>query len=72
MRQTRMTPLLVLAAALAVGGTSARATEPVSPLPDPDTAHQVLAETPAVQAALAAREAAWARGEALDVGPYEF
>ena len=37
-----------------------------------DTAHAVLAETPAVQAALAAREAARARGEALDAGPYEF
>lgn len=67
-----MTPLLVLAVALAVGGTNARAAEPVAPLPDPDTAHQVLAETPAVQAALAAREAARARGEALDAGPYEF
>jgi outer membrane protein TolC len=32
----------------------------------------VLAETPAVQAALAARDAARARGDALGVGPYEF
>jgi outer membrane protein TolC len=67
-----MTPVLVLAAALAVSATQARAAEPLPPLPDPDTAHQVLAETPAVQAALAAREAARARGEALDAGPYEF
>jgi outer membrane protein TolC len=72
MRQTRFTPVLVLAAALAVSAPPARAAAPVPPLPDPDTAHQVLAETPAVQAALAAREAARARGEALDAGPYEF
>jgi len=66
-------PLLIsLAAALALGATAAFAAEPAAPLPDPDTAHAVLAETPAVQAALAARDAARARGEALDVGPYEF
>ncbi|GMU45265.1 MAG: hypothetical protein AMXMBFR26_00470 [Porticoccaceae bacterium] len=68
-----MKPLLIgLAAALAVGAGTASAAGPATPLPDPDTAHTVLAETPAVQAALAARDAAKARGEALGVGPYEF
>lgn len=73
MRSKGMKPLLVgLTAALALGAMAAFATEGAGPLPDPDTAHAVLAETPAVQAALAARDAARARGEALDVGPYEF
>lgn len=73
MRARGMKPLLIgLTAALALGATAAFATEGAAPLPDPDTAHTVLAETPAVQAALAARDAARARGEALDVGPYEF
>ncbi|ANX04934.1 TolC family protein [Immundisolibacter cernigliae] len=72
MKQTRMAAVLTLAAALAVSAAQAGAAEPVPLLPDPDTAHQVLSETPAVQAALAAREAARARGEALDAGPYEF
>lgn len=73
MRSKGMKPLLVgLTAALALGAAAAFATESAAPLPDPDTAHAVLAETPAVQAALAARDAARARGEALDVGPYEF
>jgi outer membrane protein TolC len=64
--------LIGLAAAMAVNAGTAFAAEPAAPLPDPDTAHAVLAETPAVQAALAARDAAKARGEALDIGPYEF
>ena len=68
-----MRPLLIsLTAALAMGAAAAFAADTAAPLPDPDTAHTVLAETPAVQAALAARDAAKARGEALDVGPYEF
>ena len=68
-----MKPLLIgLAAALAVSAGTASAAGPATPLPDLDTAHTVLAETPAVQAALAARDAAKARGEALNVGPYEF
>jgi hypothetical protein len=72
MKQTRMTPpRLALAAALAFVAVTAGAVEP-APLPDSDTAHQVLAATPTVQAALAARDAAQARGEALGAGPYEF
>lgn len=64
-----MRPLtMLLAAALALGAGAAGA----GALPEPDTVHEVLLETPAVQAALAAREAARARGEALDAGPYEF
>lgn len=73
MKQKGMRSLLMgLAAALAVSATDVFAAETAAPLPDPDTAHAVLAETPAVQAALAARDAARARGDALSVGPYEF
>lgn len=73
MKPKDMRPLWIgLTVALVVGATAAFAAETAAPLPDPDTAHQVLAEAPAVQAALAARDAARARGEALDVGPYEF
>ncbi len=61
-----------VAAALALGAAGTFAAAPAAPLPDPDTAHTVLAETPAVPAARAARDAARARGEALAVGPYEF
>ena len=57
-----------LAAALALGAGAAAA----DALPQADAVHAALLETPAVQAALAGRAAARARGEALDVGSYEF
>ena len=53
---------------LALGAGSAAA----DALPPADAVQAVLLETPAVQAALAGREAAQARGDALDAGPYEF